>query len=108
MSRAGLWVVIVGGMAVTFGIRLSFVAFLPPERLPPVFRRGLRYVPPAVLAAIILPALTRPTGVLDLSFGNVRLLAGIVAALVAWRSRNIWLTIVVGLAALWILTVILS
>ena len=108
MSRIGLWIVILGGMAVTYGIRLSFIAFLPSERLPTVVRRGLRYVPPAVLAAIILAELARPSGSLDISLGNVRLLAGIVAGVVAWRSHNIWLTILTGLGALWALSVLLS
>lgn len=101
MSRVALWGVILGGMLVTYATRLSFVALVPHERLPPLIRRGLSYVAPAVLAALILPALTRPAGALDLSPGNHRLIAGALAALVAWRSRNIWLTILAGMVALW-------
>jgi branched-subunit amino acid transport protein len=67
----------------------------------------LRFVPPAVLSAIILPDLLRPDGVWALSFGNVRLLAGILAALVAWRTKNALLTIGVGMAAFWILGAVL-
>ena len=58
---------------------------------------------PAVLSAIPFPELLRPRGTLNLPLGNVRLLAGI---LVAWHTRNVLLTIVVGMAALWILTAI--
>jgi branched-subunit amino acid transport protein len=105
MSRAALWAIIFGGMLVTYAIRLSFIALVPQERLPSLFRRGLTYVPHAVLAAIILPALVRPDGPIDLSFGNARLIAGTLAALIAWRFRNIWLTILVGMAVLLILTV---
>ena len=101
MSRTVLWGVILGGMLVTYATRLSFVALVPPERMPALFRRGLSYVPPTVLGAIILPELTRPAGALDLSLGNHRLVAGVLAALVAWRSGNVWLTILVGMAALW-------
>ena len=104
MSVAGLWVVMLGGMAVTIAIRLSFVALLPIERLPARLRDGLRYVPPAVLAALVLPALLRPDGSLDLTLGNVWLLAGALAALVAWRTGNIWLTILAGMAAVWALS----
>ena len=104
MSRAALWAIILGGMLVTYATRLSFVVLLPHERLPSLFRRSLTYVPPAVLAAIMLPEMTRPTGALDLSLGNYRLIAGLLAALVAWRSKNTWLTILVGMAALWALT----
>ena len=99
MNRTELWMVIIGGMTVTYLIRLSFILFFPPERLPEWFRRGLQYVPPAVLAALIAPDLLLLDGTLHLSFANHRLVAGSIAALVAWRTGNTWLTIVSGLLA---------
>jgi branched-subunit amino acid transport protein len=57
---------------------------------------------------MILPDLVRPAGGVDLSPGNHRLIAGLLAALVAWRTRNTWLTIATGLAALWMLSVLQS
>ena len=39
----------------------------------------------------------------DLSLGNERLLAGVVAILVAWRTRNVIWTVGVGLVTLWVL-----
>lgn len=104
MNTTAIWGIIIGGMVVTYAIRLSFIALVPHERLPDLFRRSLRYVPPAVLAALITPDLFRPTGPVDISLGNHRLLAGAVAAIVAWRSRNTWLTIVTGMAVLWLLS----
>jgi branched-subunit amino acid transport protein len=86
---------------VTFAIRLSFIALLGKVELPPVLTRALRFVPPAVLSAIILPEMLVRDGAVDLRPGNVRLLAGVLAAFVAWRTRNVLLTIAVGMAALW-------
>ncbi len=106
MSEQALWVIVLSGMAVTYAMRLSFVALIPIAWLPPILRRGLRFVPPAILAAIITPELLRPLGDWDLSLGNHRLLAGLLAALVAWRFRNTWLTIGVGMGALWLLSLL--
>jgi len=86
---------------VTFAIRLSFIALLGRVQLPALLTRSLRFVPPAVLSAIILPEILVKDGALDLRPGNVRLIAGVVAAVVAWRTRNVVLTIAVGMAALW-------
>ncbi|MCW5847904.1 MAG: AzlD domain-containing protein [Anaerolineae bacterium] len=88
---------------ITYAIRLSL--FLLPERvmLPPWLLRALRYVPAAVLSAIILPELLLPSGTLDFSLGNERLLAGVVAAVVAWRTRNVFVIVVVGMIVLWLL-----
>jgi branched-subunit amino acid transport protein len=49
-----------------------------------------------------------PTGALDISLTNIRLIAGLAATLVALRFRSVWLTIVCGLAALWALSALLA
>ncbi len=87
----------------TFGIRLSFIIILDRWETPPILQRGLRFVPIAVLAAIIAPELVMPGGTLNISPTNLRLLAGIVAMLVAWKTKNIVWTIVVGMGVLLVL-----
>lgn len=103
MAEATVWLIILGGMVVTYLTRLSFILLVPPESVPLVFHRGLKYIPPAVLTAILLPELVIRNSALDFSFSNHRLVAGLVAALVAWRLRNTWLTIAAGMVALWLL-----
>lgn len=99
---------ILGMGLITYAIRLSL--FLLPERigLPPWLLRGLRYVPAAVLSAIIFPELFLVDGLLDVSLHNERLLAGFVAALVAWRTRNVMLTVAAGMLVLWLLLILQS
>ena len=103
-ARISLWLIIFGGMVVTYATRLSFIALVPYEQMPAWFRRGLRFVPPAVLAALILPAFLQPDGFMYLSISNHRLLAGVVAIFAAWRIKNTWLTIASGMVALWLLS----
>jgi branched-subunit amino acid transport protein len=86
----------------TFATRLSFIALLGGADVPPLLIRALRYVPPAVLSAIIFTEVFVRDGAPDLSFGNLRLVAAALAALVAWRTRNVLLTIAVGMSALWL------
>jgi branched-subunit amino acid transport protein len=92
-----IWAVIAVSGAGTYAMRASFLAAA--HRLatvPPAAARILRQIPPAALAAIIAPALVRAGGRLDLL--QPRLLAGAVAAVIAWRTRNVGLTLVVGMA----------
>ena len=103
MTEAALWLTLLGMGLITYGIRLSMILLLGRARISDGWQRALRLVPPAVLSAIIFPELLRPAGTLDISPGNLRLVAGIIAAGVAWRTRNALLTIGVGMAALWIL-----
>ncbi len=102
-----LWLTVLVIGTATFGLRLTFLARGTPGTLPPLAQETLRFVPVAVLSAIIFPALLQPTGALDFSTGNPRLFAGIVAALVAWRTRNALVTVGSGMAALWILQAML-
>ncbi|MGQ0604245.1 MAG: AzlD domain-containing protein [Anaerolineales bacterium] len=88
---------------VTFLIRLSFIALLGRVETPPLLTRALRFVPPAVLSAIIFPEMFIRDGALDVSLGNLRLIAGLIATVIAWRTRNGLLTIAVGMVALWVL-----
>ena len=95
------WVMILAGLA-TILIRLSFIMLVGRREISPWLRRTLRFVPPAVLTAIIMPELLIPGGELNLNIANPRLLAGLLAAVIAWRTRNTILTIVIGMIALWV------
>jgi branched-subunit amino acid transport protein len=103
-----IWLVMVIGGLVTFATRLSFILLLDRLKMPDWFRRGLRFVPVAVLSAIILPELTSPNGSLFLSWRNPQILAGAVAILVAWRTKNVILTILAGMGALLVFQALLG
>jgi len=92
---------LIAGMAlVTFVIRYSMFAVAGRIEFPTRLVNKLRYVPPAVLTAIIVPAVLIPTGNgLHLSYTNAYLVGAIVAFGVGWFSKNLLLTIVVGMAA---------
>lgn len=93
----------VGMGLITFGQRASML--IHRSELPPLVRRALRYVPFAVLTAIFVPEMLfpPPQSTFDLSLGNVRLIAGVVAIVVAARTRNVLLTICIGMVTLWAL-----
>ena len=100
MSR--VWTAIVAAGIGTFAMRASFLAFAHRlSEVPPAVQRVLRQIPPAALAAIVIPAFLRPEAHFDLF--QPRLAAGLLATLVAWRTRNIALTLVVGMGAVMLL-----
>ena len=96
------WVFLLGGL-LTFGMRFSFIYLFGRFEIPQTVHRALRFVPPAVLSAIIFPNILMPNNYLDLSLTNYRWIAGLVAVLVALWTKNTLLTILVGMAALLIL-----
>lgn len=95
-----IWLVFLLGGLLTFGMRFSFVYLLGRLEVPETLRRALRFVPSAVLTAIVVPELVVRSGQVDLSLANFRLLAGALAILVAWKTKNTLLTILVGMLTL--------
>ena len=96
-----LWLIIVGIGAGTFLIRFSFIWLFGRGEIPVGVQRALRFVPASVLSALVLPSFIfteHTTFALD----NRRMWAGLIAALIAWRTRSMLLTIAVGMASLWL------
>ncbi|MFB6091675.1 MAG: AzlD domain-containing protein [Haloquadratum sp.] len=97
-----IWTVIVVLGSITFGIRASFIyLFGWIDVVPKRVTHALQFVPPAVFAALTLPAFVSPEGSIAV-VGNERLFAGLVAGAVAWYVENVFATIVAGMAALWL------
>jgi len=92
----------IAGMALaTFFTRYAMIALVGRE--PPVlFRRWLRYVPVALLAALIAPAaLSSPP---ETSIHGRWVALG-VGALLAWRTKQVLPSLVSGLVTFWALSI---
>lgn len=98
-----IWLVMLIGGLITFGMRFSLIYLFGRFHVPEALRKALRYVPPAVLSAIIFPELFIHDEMLNLSLDNYRLMAGLVAILAAWFTKNILITILAGMLALFLL-----
>ena len=94
------WLLILGLALASFLPRASFILLFARWPVPAPVQRALRYVPAAVFSAILAPALVLSEGSVQIGLDNPRLLAGIVAGVIAWRTRNTLLTIVAGMLAL--------
>jgi branched-subunit amino acid transport protein len=89
---------LLGMFVATFISRYPILVLVGRIELPQPLFRALRYVPVAVLTAIIVPAALMPTGTLNLRPQNAFFVASIIAILISWRTRNLLATIVGGMA----------
>lgn len=102
-----VWIVLVAGAVGTFLCRGSLIALGErAERLPEGVRRALKYIPPAALSALAAPPILRPGGVVDPLSPTT--LAGLAAALVAFRTHSVPWTIASGIAVLAVLRPLLG
>jgi branched-subunit amino acid transport protein len=103
-----LWLTIIACGVVTFLIRLSFIAIHGRVVMPQWFTRALTFVPIAVLSAITLPEILVQNDAVNFSPLNPRLIAGILAVFVAWRTRNVLVTIAVGMLVLFVVQLLVQ
>ena len=97
------WTVILVVGALNFLSRLSFIALFAHFEMPPFVARGLRFVPAAMLTAIVVPSVVfSAPGTLAFSYTNPKVVAAVVAAAVAWRTKNAVATMGTGMVALWL------
>lgn len=97
-------IILIFGMAVvTYLPRFLPMYLLTRLEVPKLFILWLRYIPVAVLAALIVPGITTVERQVHLAWGNAYFLASIVAFLVAWRSKSMMLTVTVGMGVVLLL-----
>jgi branched-subunit amino acid transport protein len=97
MDQTTVFLTLAGMALVTYLPRLLPAWFLRGRSLPPFLVAWLRYVPVAVLAALLLPSLLVDGGKLNLAWNNLYLWAALPAGIVAWRSKNMFATVLTGM-----------
>ena len=101
------WLTVIAIGVGTYAARLSFIGVMGERRFPPAFEGALRFVAPAVFAALILPEVLLSDGSVEIApAANPRFLAAALAGVIAWRFKSVGAVIVVGMSALWILEAI--
>lgn len=98
MDQTTVFLTLAGMALVTYLPRLLPAWFLRGRTLPPFLVAWLRYVPVAVLAALLLPSLLLADGRLNLAWDNLYLWAAIPAIVVAWKGKNMFATVLTGMA----------
>jgi branched-subunit amino acid transport protein len=85
-------VTIVALACVTFATRYLFLAKNLPFTVGPRFQRLLSFSAPCVLTAIWVPIVFMPNGVLLAKLNNPYLLGALVAAFLAFKFKNLYIT----------------
>jgi branched-subunit amino acid transport protein len=99
MDQKVIFLTILGMAFVTYIPRLVPVYFLSSRSLPPLVVAWLRYVPVAVLAAMLFPSLLVQESQINLGPDNLFLWAALPTLLVARKTRSLFGSVVVGMIA---------
>ncbi len=97
MDQKVIFLTILGMALVTYLPRLLPAWLLSSRQLPEVVITWLRYVPAAVLSAMLVPAILMDGTNLHLAWNNLYLLAFFPTLIVAWKTRSLFGAVVVGM-----------
>ena len=97
-----LWVVVAVVGLLNYLSRLSFIAIFARRQVPALLARAVRYVPAAMLTALVLPMVVVAPA--DSAHASLpRIVAAITAGVVAFFSHSTLATLGTGMGALWAL-----
>ena len=99
---------IFGMFVITFGIRFIMFAFAGKITFPIWMQQSLKFVPPAVLTAIIVPAVVMPYGEIQISVTNVYLLAAIISVVISLMTKSLLKTIFFGMLVFLLLKLLMA
>ena len=97
MDQTTVYLTILGMGVVTYLPRLLPLLLLASRALPRPIVAWLRYVPVAVLAAMLFPSLLVHGEQVDVGLGNLFLWAAIPTFLIAWRRRSMFGAVIIGM-----------
>ena len=97
MDQKVVFLTILGMGVVTYLPRLLPVLLLSSKKLPPLVVAWLRFIPVAVLAAMLLPSLVVSDAQLAFNRNNLFLWGAIPTFLVAWKTRSLFGSVIVGM-----------
>lgn len=104
IQNYGLWVLMVTFVVVgvgTYFFRFAFYWFFRNRDFSDNIRKVLRFLPAAVFAALVFPQIFTPMPLSETILQNEKFLASLIAAIVGFITKSVFLTILVGMAVYW-------
>lgn len=98
MDQNLVFLTILGMAVVTFIPRMLPSWLLAKRELSTILKEWLEYIPVAVLAAMLIPGILLKESHVRIGTDNIFLWAAIPTALIAWKTKNIFLTVALGMA----------
>lgn len=101
-------IIIFGAGALTYLTRFPLMLLSGKKEIPDWLIKYMSYIAPAVLTALIVPAIFIKQGKLDISFSNEYITAAVITASVAYFTKNMLASVITGICTVGLLMYIIK
>lgn len=98
--------IILGMSIVTYIPRALPIIVLSKFKLPDWFLKWLKYIPVAILSALLFPQIMIFEDHVNISLDNKNLLAAIPSLLAAYKTKSLFITVLVGIISMLLLNLL--
>lgn len=95
--------IILGAGLATYCTRFPLMIISGRREIPPRLTKFMSFIAPAVFTSLIVPAIFIKQGNIDISFSNKYIIASFITALAAYFSKNMLVSVIIGICTVGIL-----
>ncbi len=95
--------IILGAGVATYFTRFPLMILSGKREISPRLAKFMSFIAPAVLTSLIVPTIFINQGSIDISFNNKYIIASFIAALSAYLTKNMLVSVIVGMGTVGIL-----
>ena len=103
LSDMKIWILIIGMGIVTYLPRMMPLLIFSKKKLPPWLESWLKYIPVGIFSALVFPDIFIRNQMFCMTINNIELIASILVFAVAFKTRSLGLSVIVGIISYWVL-----
>ena len=103
LSDMKIWILIIGMGIVTYLPRMMPLLIFSKNNLPPWLESWLKYIPVGIFSALVFPNIFIRNQMFCMTINNIELISSILVFAVAFKTRSLGLSVIVGIISYWVL-----
>ena len=108
LSDMKIWILIIGMGIVTYLPRMMPLLIFSKNNLPPWLESWLKYIPVGIFSALVFPNIFIRNQMFCMTINNIELISSILVFAVAFKTRSLGLSVIVGIISYWVLGEIIN
>lgn len=108
LSDMKIWILIIGMGIVTYLPRMMPLLIFSKKNIPPWLESWFKFIPVGIFSALVFPNIFIRNQMFSMTINNIELISSILVFAIAFKTRSLGLSVIVGIISYWILGEIIN